>query len=59
VLFDVSRLYGNVLAGMHRAHLGQHPAVVLEVVFPDAFVDKAVGLIVATVDHGADKPVGI
>jgi hypothetical protein len=27
-------------------------------VFPDAFVDEAVGLVVATVDHGADEPAG-
>jgi hypothetical protein len=27
-------------------------------VLPDALVDEAVGLVVATVDHGADEPAG-
>ena len=58
VLFDVDRLDDNALACLHGAHLGQHPAVVLEVVLPDAFVDEAIGLVVATVDHGADEPAG-
>ncbi len=58
VLLDVGRLDGDALAGLHRAHLGQHPAVVVEVVLPEALVDEAIGLVVATVDHGAHKPAG-
>ena len=52
------RLDGDALAGLHRAHLGQHPAVVVEVVLPEALVDESIGLIGATVDHCAHEPAG-
>jgi hypothetical protein len=55
VFLDVSSLDGDALAGLHRAHLGQHPAVVVEVVLPDPFVNEAIGLIGATC-HGTHEP---
>jgi hypothetical protein len=57
VLLDVGRLDGDALAGLHRAHLGQHPAVVVEVVLPEALVDEAIGLIGAA-SHGTHEPAG-
>jgi hypothetical protein len=57
LLVAVGRLDGDALAGLHRTRLGQHPAVVVEVMLPEALVDESIGLIGAT-GHGTHEPAG-